>query len=134
MANVLHQLNMAATAITPWVDIRKYAAASIQTDCEDIASPVGVITIESSNDVATIEAELYAGTAPASTAAKLIATPVVPAGALWATGYDGVGSKASIGTPSVAFAFLRVKYTRTSGGAGDTLSVRWNLQERLGRQ
>ena len=133
MANILHQLSMAASAATPWVDVRASATGSVFTDCEDISSPVGVITLEFSNDVATIEAEKAAGTPPLSTAAKLIANTTVPSGTAWTNGYDGNGAKSSGTTVTAAFAYARIRYARTGGGASDTLNVRWNLPERLGR-
>lgn len=128
MGYTVHQLSMAATAWTPWVDLRRNSVGSIVTECGDVNDPVGVLSLEASNDVLTVEAELRAGTLPASTAAKFATLTIGVAGNAWATAYDGVGIKFSFAAPVVfAHAFARVKYLRTSGGAGDTLTVRWVL-------
>jgi hypothetical protein len=124
----VHNLSMAATAYTPWVDVRRLAQVSIQTDCGDVNDPVGVVTLESTNDIATVEKEQNNGTTPAnSAAAKLTLATASSSGTNWATGFDGVGAKSAvlISTTVPSVPFVRVKYTRTSGGAADTLVVRW---------
>ena len=124
------QLSMAATAYTPWIDVRTLLGLSIQTDCGDVNDPVGVITLEASNDIPTVLQEKENGTTPANSAAAKVASAITAAtaGTAWTTGYDGVGAKASIYGAAAAstgsFAFVRLKYLRTSGGAGDTLNVR----------
>lgn len=128
MLNTVHNLSMAATAYTPWVDARRLSVLSVQTDCGDVNDPVGVITLEGTNDVATVTKEQNDGTTPAnSAAAKLTLITAALVGDLWASGYNGVGAKSSLAfsTANVAMAFVRVKYTRTSGGAADTLVCRW---------
>lgn len=131
MAYIVHTIDMgpAGTRYTPWVDVRTALLVGLGTDCEDIASPVGVIALELSNDVAVIEGEIAAGgLAPAAGAAKSVVSSLVPTGGnTWLTGYDGVGSKVSVAVPAVTSAFIRVRYIRTSGGVGDTLTVRWVL-------
>lgn len=119
---------MAATGYTPWVDMRRLVTLHVQTDCGDVNDPVGVVTVEISNDVATIEKEQANGTTPANSAAvKVTGLTASNVGTNWATGFDGVGAKAATASSAVVHlaAFARVKYTRTSGGAGDTLYVRW---------
>lgn len=122
------QLSMAATVQSEWIDLRSSLDASLQVSCGDNSSPVGAITVEYSNDVNQILDEKYRGTLPSATAAARVdvtSALTVLGTALSTSGYDGAGSKASfidldaIGMP----AFVRVVYTRTSGGASDTLLV-----------
>lgn len=124
-----HTLNLAATAYSPWLDVWHASNVAIQLDCGDVASPVGVVTVEASNDFETIEQERAVGTASASSAAVLIdiTSVITVQGTVLATGYDGVGSKVSmlrLTSGGTIPAFVRIKYTKTSGGSGDTMHVR----------
>jgi hypothetical protein len=129
MFQCVQTLTMSATGYTAWVDVRRLTSLSVQTNCGDVNDPVGVITLEGTNDVATVLAEKENGTTPAnSAAAALTANSASSVGDAWATAYNGVGAKVSAllaTTTAVQFAFVRIKYTRTSGGAGDTLTVRY---------
>lgn len=119
-------LSLAATVISRWIDIRTLYDVSLQLDCGDVASPVGVITVEFSNDK-VCENEIATDVAPGSTAAvRVDATAALTVkGSALADGYDGVGAKASFASFPVGLpGYFRVKYTRTGGGATDTLRVR----------
>lgn len=122
-------ISLAATGYSPWIDLQGLDNIAIQLDCGDVASPVGVVTVEGSNDFDVIERERDIGTASASSAAIVIdiTSLVTVQGTAFATGFDGVGNKAAIARLVVSGtipAFIRFKYTRTSGGAGDTLHFR----------
>lgn len=125
MLQIEHSLSMATTGYTPWVPVGRLAALSIGTYCGDVNDPVGVLTYEGSNDFSVIEAELRAGISSANSAAKAVTLTVSVSGSAWSNGYDGVGAKNSVVFANPATAYARVKYTRTSGGAADTLTVLW---------
>lgn len=121
-------LPLAATRASNWIDMRSCAFASLQLAATDLASPVGAVTIEYSNDIKQCEYELYNIGDPtvASTAARVDVTAALTVlGTALAAGYDGSGNKVSfikldtIGVP----AYCRVVWTRTSGGATDTLLI-----------
>lgn len=121
-------LSTAATARTEWIDLRNATYTTLQVSVPDNASPVGAVTVEYSNDVNTIENEKAQQVLPANTQASRVnvTAALVVLGTAFAAGYDGAGAKASftdltlIGIP----AFVRVIYTRTSGGgATDPLRV-----------
>lgn len=123
------QLPLGATVASQWIDLRFSMVATLQVSTNSVSAPIGVITIEYSNDVGTIELERWGGQPnPATTnAAKVGVTAAATVlGTNLATGYDGTGGlKTSfvdltkIGIPH----YVRVVYTRTSGGATDTLLV-----------
>lgn len=120
------QLSLAATVISRWIDIRTLTDVSLQLDCGDVASPVGAITVEFSND-RVCEYEIMTDVAPASSAAVVVdcTTALTVKGAALSNGYDGVGAKASFASFPIGLpGYFRVKYTKTSGGATDTLHVR----------
>ena len=122
-------LSTAATVQSRWIDTRTVHSVTLQLSVTDVASPVGAITIEFSNDVGTIQKELNTGVLPANTTAARVdvTTALTVRGTALAAGYDGVGAKVSftnfgdaVGVP----AFFRVVYTKSSGGgATDILLV-----------
>jgi hypothetical protein len=123
-------LSTAATVSSPWVDLRSVEFCSLQIDVSDVASPVGVVTVEFSNDFNTIENELAQQVTPANSAAVRVnvSAAVTVSGTALASGYDGAGAKASyVDLDDIALpSYARVVYTRTSGGgATDILNVRF---------
>lgn len=124
-------LSMAATVRSPWIDLRGVLDYSAMLSCGDLASPVGVITYDFSNDWVKIEAERAAGVDPANSTAIAVGMTAalgagIVTGTVLATGYDGVGDKASyirLGGPLGYPAYIRFVYTRTSGGATDILKI-----------
>lgn len=121
-------IDMSATGASRWADLRNMRDVSLQVDCGAVASPVGVVTVEFSNDVETCEREIKTDVAPTSTTAvKVDCTAALTVrGTAFSNGFDGSGNKASFTSIPVGMpAFARVKYTRTSGGSGDTLHVRF---------
>lgn len=121
------QLSMAATSYSGWFDLRALSYVTLQCSANGLASPVGVVTVEYSNDVGTVESERAKGVAPAaSVAARVdVSAALVVLGTSFATGFNGNGVKSGfanlepVGIPN----YVRVVYTRTSGGAGDFLLV-----------
>lgn len=119
-------LSLAATVISRWIDIRTLSDVSLQLDCGDLASPVGVVTVEFSNDK-VCENEIAMDVAPGSTTAVLVdaTSTLTVKGTALAAGYDGVGAKATFASFPIGLpGYFRVKFTRTSGGATDVLHVR----------
>jgi hypothetical protein len=124
---------MDATGWTKWVDARRLVALSAHTTCGAVNTPVGVITFEYSNDP-QCAVEIGNGTLPANTTAKFASVTIAASGGdSWSAGYNGSGNKSSVGSASTSFGFIRLKYAKTSGGVGDTLSVAWNAAERWNR-
>lgn len=122
-------VDMSATGYSPWVRLNEcVGSATLQLSSTAVASPVGAITVEFSNDVNTITNEQAGNVASADSAAikSDVTGTLTVTGAALSNGYDGSGAKVSyMALPAALPGFARVKYTRTSGGSGDTLSVRF---------
>jgi hypothetical protein len=127
------QLSMAATAGSKWIDLRSSTHATLQVSCGAVNTPAGAVTVEYSNDNVQCEREIVQYGANATpdtdtttTAVRIgVTTALSVVGTAPATGFDGGGNRsfftnlAAIGLPG----FVRVVYTRASGGAADVLLI-----------
>lgn len=117
------------TSATPWVALQGLRRASLQVQVTTVGTPVGIVTIEYSSDVRQIGTEMSSNSVvfpPNTTAARIdVSAAVTVQGTNLATGYDGAANRASfvnlttVGLPQ----FVRVIWTRTSGGTGNNVVV-----------
>lgn len=115
--------SMATTFYTPWMDVQDWDVLSITITCGDVASPVGQWLIQATNDVAAVKSDSFTGLT--TTSPVYVTSVFAVAGTSLTTGYDGIGAKASFASSDhCLFAYVRIVYARTSGGAGD---VAWVL-------
>lgn len=115
---------LTATYATSWIDVRSAYVAHLQMSSDNTGSPVGAWTIEETNDP-VVEDEKRAGMVEsAASVAKAInisadSSRVVVLG-------TGLTVNAANNTEVIVHSparFLRLKYTRTSGGTGSLAQV-----------
>lgn len=108
--------SLGATYATPWIDCRIVKYLSIHWASDNTSSPVGALTVEESDDPVVVH-ELN-GSESTSSTAKVVNTSadslrISAAG----TGLTVNAANATMITITRPAAFVRLKYTRTSGGA-----------------
>jgi hypothetical protein len=116
-----------ATAYSPWVDTNGAVSANVHLSWAGTSSPEAVFTMEWSNDpLAGKEAAL--GGTPAAGSAKLVdVTAAIPAGNILGTGLTATGGATGstiIGVENPP-RYLRIKYTRASGGSASAFLNGW---------
>jgi hypothetical protein len=110
---------LGATYATAWVDCRRARRVHFQWSSDNTSSPVGVVSIEESNDPLALADYLSTSNAETtSSTAKTInisgdTTRVKDVG----TSFTVNAANETVVTVVNPAAFVRVKYTRTSGGA-----------------
>lgn len=107
--------DLSATRQSNWVAVDDMTVWGVSIHTLATGTPVGTYSFEGSNDANVIRKELVAGTLPASTAAKKFVIPsaLVNGDSLTLTGVAANSYVAfSAGLPQ----YIRVIYTRTSGG------------------
>lgn len=121
MSNYVKQtLSAAASGVTPWVDCKSALCTSITIVIP--AGPVGTLTLEGSDDQATIIAEGMHGTTPSAAAARDITTLAEVAGTI-----DPNNSAVTVVVQTaVPAGFLRFRYVRSSGTG--TLTFHYSIK------
>lgn len=127
--NFTYVLPVTASITTPWIDTRSYARVSLHTYIPtNTGTPIGVVTMEYSNDVEGVKQDMALNPAFGTSNAKPVnvTSSLQVLGTAWSNGYNGSANRASFvgidpadGLP----AFMRVVYTRTSGGTGNVFTV-----------
>jgi hypothetical protein len=122
MKTLSNAKTLGATYATPWVDCRASKRVHLQWSSDNTSSPVGVIAVEESNDPTALSE--YLNNPPGETTsstAKVVnisadTTRVKDVG----TGFTVNAANETVVTVLNPAAFVRVKYTRTSGGGTAT--------------
>lgn len=121
--------NMGASFVTPWFDVTSGFAFFVQTDVATFASaPVGVITCEATVDYTAVYDDNYTNKLPSASTARgtQVQGLMTLTGDAWSTAYNGLAAKMTIGnctSSTMQFPYVRIRWTRTSGGASDILRV-----------
>jgi hypothetical protein len=117
IATVLKNRPLTASFATRWIDTAGSYMLLLQMSTNATGAPAGTFTVEESNDPqADFETRSTDGDSTASTAAAVDVTAdprVKVTGSLTVAG--AASAMVAISTPG---RFIRLKYTRTSGGAG----------------
>lgn len=109
-------MSLSATGYSPWLITTDAGETMVQMIVPVTGAPVGVWTIEGSNDVSTIKAEMMAGVPPASgTVTGIDCTAAVTVYGAALNAYDGLAEYTSMWQLWPTPGALRVKWTRTSG-------------------
>lgn len=130
MANsvtMLRQTALSATTTTPWTHTSGAHSALFHLSWAGAGTPVGAFTLECSNDP-RCETELLTYVTPAnSTAKKVDVTASIPADAVVGTGLSvsGGGDGSTIITMDNPPEYVRIVYTRSSGGSAASVANIW---------
>lgn len=116
---------LTATRYSAWVRVYKLREVGIAIHVPTTGTPIGTWSVEASLDDLVIAEELRTGTAPASTAAKKVTLTLNTVHGSALANADGAAQNTYVALTQGLPVWIRVVYTRASGGSSSSLPVVW---------